>query len=250
LPAERSPDGARDPRKLGERVAERIEDDIIRRGWPVGAVLGSESDLMQRYGVSRAVFREAMRIVDHHGVAEMRRGPGGGFVVAAPDLDAVVRTVSLQLQFQDISVEQVNEMRVALELNCVRLAIERITPEQIELLKQHLDHEVDAITHTREAGRPKGDFPSNDFHLLLAEFTGNPAMRLFVQIVMRVTGLQSPRAESLHTMAEEVHAVHRRIAEAVIAGDVEAAERRMRRHLEAVTSYIGPRRKTSRKRTA
>ena len=79
-----------DGRKLGEVLAERIEDEIIERGWPVGQVLGSEADLIEKYDVSRAVFREAMRIVDHHGVAEMRRGPGGGLVVAAPDLEAVI----------------------------------------------------------------------------------------------------------------------------------------------------------------
>ena len=67
-----------DSRKLGEILAERIEDEIVVSGWAVGTVLGSEAELTEKYGVSRAVFREAMRIVDHHGVAEMRRGPGGG----------------------------------------------------------------------------------------------------------------------------------------------------------------------------
>ena len=70
-------------RKLGEQLAERVEEEIIASGWPVGKVLGSEAELIERYGVSRAVFREAMRIVDHHGVAEMRRGPGGGLVVGS-----------------------------------------------------------------------------------------------------------------------------------------------------------------------
>ena len=77
-------------RKLGEQLAERVEEEIIASGWPVGKVLGSEAELIERYGVSRAVFREAMRIVDHHGVAEMRRGPGGGLVVVAPKADAAV----------------------------------------------------------------------------------------------------------------------------------------------------------------
>ena len=35
----------------------------------------------------QAVFREAMRIVDHHGVAEMRRGPRGG----GRDRDRIIR---------------------------------------------------------------------------------------------------------------------------------------------------------------
>ena len=92
-------------------LAERIEDEIIAAGWPVGSAIGSESELLERYGVSRAVFREAIRIVNHHGVAAMRRGPGGGLVVATPDLDAMVRAVTLQLRYATITPDQVNEAR-------------------------------------------------------------------------------------------------------------------------------------------
>jgi len=30
--------------------------DVIARGWPVGELLGSEAELLERYQVSRAVF--------------------------------------------------------------------------------------------------------------------------------------------------------------------------------------------------
>jgi len=229
-----------DGRKLGEVLAERIEDEIIERGWPVGQVLGSEADLIGKYDVSRAVFREAMRIVDHHGVAEMRRGPGGGLVVAAPDLEAVIRTVALHLEFLRIEPGQINEARMALELEVVRAAAERLTPDGAERIKQHLAHEVEDIKRTRELGRARGDLPTHDFHLLLADLTGNPAMRLFVQVVAQVTGALSPRSPSLDETASEVHRTHQRIAEAILDGDVDAAERRMRRHLETVVRYLVP----------
>ena len=230
-------EGAR-RRKLGEVIAERIENEIVERGWPVGDVLGSEADLIAKYNVSRAVFREAMRIVDHHGVAEMRRGPGGGLVVASPDLGAAIRGVSLNLQYQKIEPAQVHEARMALELNAVRLATERLTETGIERIKEHLTHEVEDIRHTRELDRPRGDLPTHDFHLLLAELTGNPALQLLVQIVTQVTGVQSPRSSSLEETASEVHRAHNRIAEAVLAGDADTAERRMRRHLETVLRYL------------
>jgi DNA-binding FadR family transcriptional regulator len=225
-------------RKLGEVIAERIENEIIDKGWPVGDVLGSEAELIEKYNVSRAVFREAMRIVDHHGVAKMRRGPGGGLVVSTPDLAAAIRTVSLHLQFQRIEPAQVNDARMSLELTAVRLATERLTDEGRIRIKEHLDHEVEDIRHTRELGRPRGDLPTHDFHLLLAELTDNPALSLFVQIVTQVTGVQSPPSSSLEETALEVHRAHSRIAEAVLDNDPDAAERRMRRHLETVLSYL------------
>ena len=227
-----------DTRKLGEVLAERIEDEIIAAGWPVGSAIGSESELLERYGVSRAVFREAIRIVNHHGVAAMRRGPGGGLVVATPDLDAMVRAVTLQLRYSTITPDQVNEARRALEVECARLATKRLDAAGRQRLDDFLEAEEVRITRTRKAGRPKGDLPSHDFHLLIAELTGNPAMVLFVRMINRVLGEQAPKQRSLSATAAEVHRAHVRIAEAVLGGDAETAVRRMNRHLSAVMEYF------------
>ena len=71
--------------KGAEQVARSIFRDIVARNLPEpGTLLGSEAELTAKYEVSRAVFREAVRILEHHQIATMRRGPGGGlFVVAA-----------------------------------------------------------------------------------------------------------------------------------------------------------------------
>jgi len=223
-------------RKLAEVVAEQIEDDIVARGWPIGEVLGSEAELLDRYGVSRAVLREAVRIVEHHFVAAMRRGPGGGLVVTAPDIGAVVRAVALQLQFANIEPIHLYQTRATLERQCIRLASEKINREGILRLQQYMEREEqlvgDALTrHT------------HDFHILIAELTGNPALRLFVQILGRLTGQQSARPASQAEAKRWVHAVHRthqKIADAIIARDPDLAERRMLRHLEAMTQWLRP----------
>ena len=153
-----------------------MEEEIIASGWPVGKVLGSEAGLIERYGVSRAVFREAMRIVDHHGVAEMRRGPGGGLVVVAPKADAAVRTLSLNLEYLDLTPpKQINEARLAIELTCVRTATGNLDERGRQRIRAFLDNEVDTILTGRDSGRANDDFPTNDFHLLVAELTDNPA---------------------------------------------------------------------------
>lgn len=198
----------------------------------MGEVMGSEADLLKRYGVSRAVLREAIRIVEHHYIATMRRGPRGGLVVTKPDIGAIVRSVALQLQYQGIEARQLDEARVALESSCVRQASEQMTPEVCERLRSFLDE---------EAGRDSDGLRSHshDFHVLIAELAGNPAMRLFVQVLGRLTEQQSPHPAS-EEEADEVRRAHARIAEAVMSGDSDAAERRMQRHLHAVTGWLGP----------
>ena len=234
---ESSPPG----RKLGELLAEKIENEIIANGWQVGQVIGSEAELCEHYGVSRAVFREAIRIVGHHGVAEMRRGPGGGLVVVEPRVDAAVRTVLLNLEYLDISPSQINEARTAIEVACIRAAAANLDSAGETRIREFLDTEVELIVAGRDPGQPSEDYPSNQFHLLLAELTGNPAMLLFVQILSRVTSRHSSPARSradLETTAAEVHRVHARIAQAILARDPDAAERRLRRHLSAIVDYL------------
>ena len=45
--------------KMAETVAATMTRDIMRRGWKVGEMLGSEAELSKRYKVSRWVMREA-----------------------------------------------------------------------------------------------------------------------------------------------------------------------------------------------
>ena len=213
--------------KLAEVVARQIEDDIVASGWPVGTVLGSEADLVERYGVSRAVLREAVRIVEHHFVATMRRGPGGGLVITEPNLDAIVRAVTLQLEYEHIEPLQVHEARKILELTSLRLALERLTTTDVTMLKEEL--EVDRTAPAR---------PQN-FHVWIAQFSGNPALALFVSVLTMLMhdSLQAPRSKAV---TAELNKAHREISEALIAGDAAAAEQLMVTHLDQVKSWIRP----------
>jgi DNA-binding FadR family transcriptional regulator len=53
--------------------------------------------------VSRAVLREALRLVQHHQVARMRRGPGGGLFVTAPDAAPATRAMVIYLDYVGVS---------------------------------------------------------------------------------------------------------------------------------------------------
>src|SRR3954470_7230869 len=79
--------------KRAAQLADQIIEDVTARGWPVGEVLGSETELLEQYSVSRAVFREAVRLLEHQHVARTRRGPGGGLVVTEPAVGTVAQAV-------------------------------------------------------------------------------------------------------------------------------------------------------------
>jgi len=220
-----------DGRKLGQKIAEQLEGEIIAKGWPVGLVLGSETDLLGRLNVSRAVLREAVRVLEHHGVATMRRGPGGGLVVTAPEPDAAVRASALMLEYTGADSQHVFEARSALELKCVELASERINEAGILRLREVLALE-------RETQR-EGGLGSHDLHRVLAELTGNPAFVLFIDVLTTLT-TDTSRGKRSAQAASDVRHAHDKIAEAVIAGDTALARHRMQAHLAAIGAWMSP----------
>ena len=124
-----APTGTQRPLRAASatNVAHRILTDVVDRDWPVGEVLGSEAELIARYGVSRAVFREAVRLVENQQVASMRRGPGGGLVVTEPTVDAIIDAAVLYLHRANTRLDEVFEARIVLEEIAAELATDRLT---------------------------------------------------------------------------------------------------------------------------
>lgn len=232
-------------RKLAEILASRIEDDIRRAGWPVGHVIGSEQELLSGYLVSRAVLREAVRLLEHHQIATMRRGPGGGLVVSEPDVASVVRSVSIYLDYRRTDAEQLFTARAAVELRVVELATERIDETGIRRLRAVVAEEAALVEAILAGDRPDGDRFDDVVHRvhdLLAELSGNEPLHLFVQVLTKLTPRHAVPAfraeENLAEVAKALHHAHRSLVEAVIAGDVALARHRMNRHLQAMGPWL------------
>src|SRR5271156_2684214 len=131
--------GADSNAKRAAKVADLIVEDVMALGWPVGEVLGSETDLLERYQVSRAVFREAVRLVEHQQVARTRRGPGGGLVITEPTVDAVIDAVVLYLYRVEARLDELFEARIVLEDIASELAPGRLDEQDLDRLRSFVD---------------------------------------------------------------------------------------------------------------
>jgi DNA-binding FadR family transcriptional regulator len=223
--------------KLASRVARRIEADIVRAGWPVGRMLGSENELRERYGISRSVLREAIRLLEHHQVGKMRRGPGGGFFVTALDSGPATRAIVIYLEYLGTGVEDLMYARLLLEPLAAAGAARRAGEDDIGLLRQALDQE-------RSREWEPGIEAHDSLHPLLGQISGNPALQLFVHVLTRFTERYADdlrrlsRSELDRTQAGAAEA-HSAIVESVIAGDADHASNHMARHIESVTGWLG-----------
>jgi DNA-binding FadR family transcriptional regulator len=232
------------PDKRASRIARRIEADIVRRGWTVGESLGSEQALQQRYGVSRSVLREAVRLVEHHQVARMRRGPGGGLLICEPDAGPATRAVVIYLEYLGTTIADLLNARLVLEPLAASLAAEHIDEAGIERLR--------AVLRAEEHWEPGRPAPRDEFHIALAEQSKNPVLQLFIDVLMRLTRRYlrnsgtGPAGEASEGGAavDRMHNDHAEIVAAVTAGDPARAKTLSEQHVKAVTRWLQKHRDT------
>lgn len=227
--------GSRGREKLAEPIARQLMADIAASGVPVGEIYASETELLKRLDVSRAAFREAVRLLEYHSVARMRRGSYGGLVITSPDPSAAVDAMAVYLEYQKVGVDELRVVREAIELGA------------LELLSNHHGDAaiVDELRGAQQvdATTPAADIPelSHEFHLRMADLTGNPVLSLFVRILISVTSRHYPAPNSVSLegtpVAPTVSHAHDRILEAIASGDLPLARHRMHRHLEALDEW-------------
>jgi DNA-binding FadR family transcriptional regulator len=220
--------------KRASQIARRIEADVIRRGWPVGQSLGSEQALQQSYLASRSVLREAVRLVEHHRVARMRRGPNGGLLICEPDAAPATHAIIIYLEYLGTTIGDLLDARLLLEPVAASLAAERIDEAGIERLR--------AVLHDEQHRTPARSAARGEFHAALAEQSKNPVLQLFIDILMRLTEryAEESRADSRDAFQaiDRTRREHSEIVTAVTAGDSARAKTLSERHAESVTAWL------------
>ncbi|MCW2829381.1 MAG: putative GntR family transcriptional regulator [Aeromicrobium sp.] len=210
--------GASRSRTRGAEIARLLENEIISAGWRVGDGLGSESALMERFGVGRSVMREAVRILESRHVARPRPGPGGGLVVTAPERSAVLDHASLYLEYAGFSPVDLLEVLEVLEIAAVTQLAGSIGPHGIDDLRAVVAEET-TVDDLRSLER--------SLESEIARLSGNPVLELFVCI-----GINLGRTHGRQPDAREqrwLHERHLELIDAIEAGDALTATRTVRR---------------------
>jgi len=220
--------------KRAETVARHITQRIVAEGLQPGQLIGTEPELMDRAGVSRAVLREAVRLLEHHQIARMRRGPGGGLFVFEPATAAVTDVAAIYLARRGMRLSHMAEVRSGVEEAIAGLAAASLDADGVAAIREALAH---------EARTPDEDHPdaAHDLHAAVAGAAGNRVLELIALVFIRLSRIY--QIERLATGApEQVRAevlrTHEAIAVAIEAGDRDLARERMRRHLDALAALM------------
>jgi DNA-binding FadR family transcriptional regulator len=207
--------------KRARVVAGEIVNDITREGLER---LPAESELLERYAVSRPTLREGLRLLEMYGVITLKTGPGGGAIVNAVASQDFAASSSLYFHVLGFTLGDLMKSRLHLEPLMVRLAADRVksgTPWPYGSVDQ--------------SGETEG---RGDFHFAVAEFAGDPVLLLFAHALRDITQDIS-RGHRLPALTDADRSVaHSDIAKAIAAGTPTKAEALMRAHIEAYTQLI------------
>lgn len=205
-------------RKLGELVALAIKRDIADMGWPVGQVLGNQVELMARYKVSRSTLREAVRQIERHGIARMRRGVNGGLVIQQPARDSAVLAVASYLELAAVRFSELLEAREVVESLMISLIVERSTDAEIRSLQSLLQ----ALLESANDDVEKEVVQHLALRNAIVGLSRNPALSLLLESLYRVTSdmLTVPTGDRrIRELIARSREEKRELVEAIVAGD-------------------------------
>jgi len=212
--------------ELVDALGERIHDGRLSPG----DKMPTESAVMQEFGVSRTVVREAISKLQAAGMVDTRHGVGS-FVVSVGRGRRGFRIEPRHLATLD-DVIAVLELRIGVETEAAALAARRRGSANLAVMRAALDEFARAVNAGRDA--VSSDFR---FHSEIARATQKAH---FAGLLTTLGAKIIPRArlEPSVTIDEErraylrrVHSEHESIYDAVANQDPEAARAAMRTHL-------------------
>lgn len=239
MPASRTPLARPTPARgdTSVQIALELRRYIARTGLSPGDRLGTEQGLAAEFGVSRPTLREALRLLASSHLIRASRGPRGGIFVASTPNEGIGRSlsesISTMLETQSVSLSELVEARLQLEVPLARLAARNATAETI--LK------LDAAITEQEGKHPASDaFRLADacFHRTIAAAAGNDLLRAFASWTLDV--LQPSLVATIGDAmdADLILTQHREILRAIRRGQPTGAARGMSRHLEYVGALV------------
>jgi len=212
-------------------VTSRLLELFASGAVALGSRLPPERRLAEVLGVGRSAVRESLATLDALGVIETR--PGSGTFLRATRTGVLPESVRWSVLIGERDVDELAELRAALEIHAASLAAERGDPavaarlaREVERMRGSLDRLADFI----EADRA--------FHRELAHASCNTALQDLLDIThglvhSRVEADPDTRGRAVVALAE-----HEAVWAAIAAGDADAASAAMRAHMRTSSALL------------
>jgi len=202
-----------------QQIRDAIRDAIVERRLSPGTKL-SEADVGNLFKVSRTLARAALQALSYEGLVSVEKNRGAFVAYPSPD-----------------EARQIFAARRLVEPGILREAAARITPAQIQHLKQLLQEEGRLIGERGQTARRAEIKASGDFHLTLAAISGNAIMLRFMEeLVARSSLVIALYGQS--AVSSCGHSEHGDIVTAIETSDLDRACHLMVHHISHIEADL------------
>ena len=212
---------------VAEQVARQLLALVQSGNLKPGQQLPPERELAATLEVSRPSLREALRALSLLGVLRIRQG--GGVYVSALDPESLLAPLHFFVSLDSRNLEDLFDARLVIESEITRIAADKISPENLAILKQCVDFESGEL-------EDEDKFIESDvkFHKIIFDSVDNAFLQRFATS-LHVLGKASREITGhIPGVVEQSLNDHKAILSAIEAGDPDAAASAMKTHLSNV----------------
>jgi GntR family transcriptional repressor for pyruvate dehydrogenase complex len=221
---------------MAERVATVLRRMLVRGEITEGTMLPPESELMERFGVSRPTLREAFRVLESESLIKVERGVRGGARVRRPRRQTLARFAGLILEYEGVTLKDVYDARAMVETPMVMQLAREQDPAVIAELEEIVARE------SQSSGTEAIDVRT-DFHAAIARLSGNQTLQMVSEMLYHIIekanrSIQPSKGTRAEQAARRSSKTHRMVLDLIKAGEADRVGELWSRHLQKAEEYV------------
>jgi DNA-binding FadR family transcriptional regulator len=214
-----------DNSSLVDKVEANLVELLQSRKLKVGDVIPKEVELVELLGVSRTVIREAITRLRTMGIIESKKKKGS--VITSPDIVSIMSKSMNPYILDEDTLREIFELRLVLEIGMADLIFQKITPKDIDDLKEIVKNEPSSS----ESHLFNIEHEIN-FHGKLYEITGNKTLKSFQKMLLPIFDYVHNSGLLKKDLPQRKFVSHKGLVDILENGSPELFRNGMRNHLE------------------
>jgi len=221
-------------KKAYEIVMDHIKNQILDQELMIGQTLPPERELSEQLGVSRNSVREALKILSVVGVISSKQGAGN--YVSCDFQGYLVDTLSMMFMLDQLDYDQINQIRLGLEMQAYVLAVKYAGNDEILQMQEYV-RRLDQSTDDDEK-----TMLDKKIHFAIAKASRNILILNILNALSEVMDIfiSDMRREILQTEKRKgmLQEAHKQMVECLLKRDVVNGQKAMADHFDMIDKII------------
>jgi GntR family transcriptional repressor for pyruvate dehydrogenase complex len=228
-------------KKRSDAIADGIKTWILHEGLKPGDRLPKERQLADHFQCAKGTLREALKSLEVQGLIALKTGPTGGPVLIEVSYKRSSDLLRNFLQFQDLNVEQIYELRKIIEVEIAVSVVGQLDEKALDLLEQNLASCCASLSKSRQRNQLNLREKELDFHNILADHCPNPLLafhgRFLTDLLRDFIEFQVDHMAQYEKFTKCNIAHHRDLVDAFRAKDKESVRSIMTLHMNDAEAH-------------